>query len=525
MSEEEYRQRLDRRIKVLKKNFGAGKVKIMEHLLEGFVESLSKVKMAEDGLVDVDSVDGRIRSMALAVTHFEDIQELKDKNPLSEIQKLYFEIFEVNFGWLYKEMIEAKATPHSIATFFSENDDEREVMLPQVREFVAGIFEFWENCVEPAFYHIQELDSSKVVFGGDMFPSHTQNIASSVGVYVDTIVLPDPFIRAEHVFDAGPDNQQVYFAIKHALNILQYKELADAKIDVPIILILPEDPRIYGDHNEFLKTLSTPDVLAHGNRIFGTGFKSVNEMHDFIRKNNTVENFVKVLASPERLLFDLNWKGDKRAQIQRWFDAFVKPFGTIKFEDAMMGHILSRMHQANDLLLKSKRLNGTPIIDAPTSWEYFQWKLEYNSSSSDINGKQSLITQKLVEQSSELEWFGNVPVDALIEMRQNGALNEIREMLSKGLGDIRHLTDDVFVTEGSKVAKNLSGMFKDYNSQIESLKQKKWKLGTKDFPEWLAKGVIVVGAATSIHPIFMIVRLCFRRVARYPKDEGSARVR
>ncbi|WP_412462877.1 hypothetical protein [Halobacteriovorax sp. RT-2-6] len=517
MTDEEYRKKLDRRIKVLKRNLEAGKVKIAPDLIEGVRKSLLKVKIADDGVVDVDSVDGRIRSMALAVTHFEGIQELKDKNPLSEIQKLYFEIFERNFGWLYKDMIKAKATPHIVATYFSDDDEKVKSMLPQVKDFAAAIFEFWENCVEPAYYHIQELNSAKVVFGGDMFPSHSQNIASSVGVYVDTIVLPDPFVRAGHIFAAGPHKQQVYFAIKHALNILQYKELADAEIDVPIILILPEDPGIYGDHNDFLKRLAQPDVLAHGSKIFGTSFTSINDMHDFIKKHNTIESFFKVLANPERLLFDLEWKGDKRHQIQRYLDDFIGSFGGVGFEDAMLGQIFSRMHQANDLLLKSKRLNGTPIIDAPTSWEYFQWKLEYNSPSDGLAGKQHIVTQKLVEQSGELQWFGNVPVDALIEMRKNGALYEIRDMLSKGLGDIRHLSQDVFASEGEKVAKNLTGMFKDYNSQIEALKQKKWKLGTQDFVEWLAKGAIVVGAATSVHPIFGLSGYVLEELFDIPK--------
>jgi hypothetical protein len=502
MSDEDYRKRLTRRIEVLKKSLGEGKIKIAPHLVAGFVKSLSEVRMAGDGLVDLDSVDGRIRSMALAITHFKDIQELKDKNPLSEIQKLYFEIFEINFGWLYDEMIRSKGSPHVFAKFFSENETKRKEMLPKVKQFVEAIFEFWKNCVEPAYYHIQELDCSKVVFGGDMFPSYSQNIASSVGVYVDTIVLPDPFLRARHIFTAGPEEQQVYYAIKHSLNILQYKELADAKVDIPIVLILPEDPGVYGDHNDFLESLAMPDVLAHGRNVFGTDFSSVKDMSDFLNKHSKVEDFMKVLSNPDRLLFDLDWKEDKRAQIERYVESFLKPYGIDRLGDAMMGHLFSRMCQANDLLLKSKRLNGTPIIDAPTSWEYFQWKLEYSSPVRGIDGKQHIITQKLVEQSGELQWFGNVPVDALIAMRESGALYEIRDMLSKGLGDIRHLSQDVFASEGAQVAKNLSGMFKDYNSQIEVLKQKKWKLGTQDFVEWLAKGVLVVGAATSVHPIF-----------------------
>ena len=61
----QYEARLQRRLQILKKQFEAGKIKIAEGLQ--VAESLKRVRHAPDGTVDLDTVDGLVRSMALAV--------------------------------------------------------------------------------------------------------------------------------------------------------------------------------------------------------------------------------------------------------------------------------------------------------------------------------------------------------------------------------------------------------------------------------------------------------------------------
>jgi len=61
-------------------------------------ESLMAVKNGPDGEIDLNTVDGRVPSLALAVTAMHDREELKSAIPFSEIQKIYFEFIEKNFG-------------------------------------------------------------------------------------------------------------------------------------------------------------------------------------------------------------------------------------------------------------------------------------------------------------------------------------------------------------------------------------------------------------------------------------------
>lgn len=62
--QQDYEERLRYRLKILSEQLKADKVKIASHLAEGFEESFRNIKY-ESGEIILESVDGRIRSMAL----------------------------------------------------------------------------------------------------------------------------------------------------------------------------------------------------------------------------------------------------------------------------------------------------------------------------------------------------------------------------------------------------------------------------------------------------------------------------
>jgi len=100
-----YEARLQRRLQILKKQFDAGKV----HIAEEFqvIGSLKRVRYAADGTVDLSTVDGLVRSMALAVETMHDREEMKDSASLAKIQTEYFDFLEKNFGHFFKVMVDA----------------------------------------------------------------------------------------------------------------------------------------------------------------------------------------------------------------------------------------------------------------------------------------------------------------------------------------------------------------------------------------------------------------------------------
>jgi len=112
--QEAYEARLQRRLQILKKQFEAGKIRIAEGLQ--VIDSLKRVRSATDGTIDLSTVDGLVRSMALAVEAMHDREEMKDSASLAEIQSTYFDFLEQNFGQFFKVMIDRGLTPHDASS-------------------------------------------------------------------------------------------------------------------------------------------------------------------------------------------------------------------------------------------------------------------------------------------------------------------------------------------------------------------------------------------------------------------------
>lgn len=520
LEEVEYEGRLRRRLKILQEKFEAGKVKIVEGL--DVEKSLLAIKQGPDGEVDLNTVDGLVRSMALAITAMHDREELKKQTSLSEIQIMYFKFIEENFGHFYKLMIEKNLTPHDVGRALTKSKDSIEGITKNLDEFLSVIDQFWEGLGEVAHIHIEDMHGNiKGVFGGDLFPSHDENIASKCGIYTDTIILPDPFLRSKHIFEHYSQENKAYYFIKHAMNILQYKELACAEVDIPIIAILPDRAALQEEERDFFHKLGKEDSLLHSAKLFGRDFESFEELMEFAQSLDSVERAVAEIGDGKRVLFDTEWSGDISSQLSQALKSdHYKPFGIESPGVLLALQSLGRMSVSNELLIKSRRLNGTPIIDAPTSWQYLAWKIEYDAERAEVeSGTSDLhIMRGLQDLSlSEMEWIGNIPADALIDIRKQGAMDEIRNILGKGINDLVDTNPSNFHRSRDKIFENIHGAFGQHKQNIDELKAKQWKFAGKDIGSWLVVGSLGVAAAATGMPVWGLAAIAADQMLDAPK--------
>lgn len=516
---DDYEARLQRRLQLLKRKLDEDKVHINPDLQ--VIESLKAVRYAPDGSVDLSTVDGLVRSLALAVEGMHVREAAKESASLKETQTVYFEFIERTFGQFYKVMRDRTLTPHDAGRALSEGDSCAHI-ASKLPDFRSVIHEYWESVSYSAQVHVEDMRTSlKAVFGGDLFPAHNESIASKCGIYADTIILPDPFVRSNWLFDRWSDQRKVYFFIKHAMNLLQYQALINADLDIPIVVVLPDQSEADNSERQFYLELGKADALLHAEKLFGRPFSSAEELMDFTAALDTPDTAIAAVKDPGRVLFDTEWKGDAKSQLTRAMSGDHSELLGMQHP----GHILAsqaigRMAVSNELLLKARRLQGTPIIDAPTSWRYFAWKLEYDAERTDggdnsealhvMRGLQTLAT-------NEMEWLGRIPHDALIEMRQQGALDEIRTILGKGIEELATANPNNFYRSADQVFDNIHSAFAEHKSKIEELKSKRWRFATKDIGTWLAVGTLEVAAAATGMPVFGLSAVAANQLVDAPK--------
>ncbi len=90
------------------------------------------------------------------------------------------------------------------------------------------------------------------------------------------------------------------------------------------------------------------------------------------------------------------------------------------------------------------------------------WKIEYDAEHKEIDedvkdlhvlrGIQSL-------SENEMEWLGHVPHDALLEIRKIGALDEIRNILGKGIDELTKANPANFHRTSDQVFDNIHAAF------------------------------------------------------------------
>lgn len=516
----EYENRLRRRLKILLEQFKNGKIKIAEGL--EVKNSLLAVRTGPDGEVNLDTVDGLVRSMALVVTAMHDREEIKNSVSLSDIQNSYFNFIEQSFGQSYKTMIEHGLTPHDFAETLIHSPESVQEIIENLDEFLKIIDEFWNNFGNVAHIHIEDMHGNiKGIFGGDLFPAHDENIASKCGIYTDTLILPDPFLRSKHIFDLYSIEDKVFYLVKHALNILQYKDLACADIAIPIVAILPNSSGSQIDEQNYYLKLGKEDSLVHNEKLFGRKFESIEELLEFSTALDTVERVIAEIDDAERVLLGTDCDGDLESQLNQALESdHYKNVGLDSPGKLLALHSVGRMSISNELLIKSRRLNGTPIIDAPTSWQYLVWKMEYDSERTESKfNTQGLHINKGLQglANSDMEWLGNIPPSSLIEIRKQGAMDEIRSILGSGIDELINANPDNFHRSQDKIFDNINKSFAQHQQNIKKLTAKKWKFAGQDIGSWLVMGTLGVTAAATGMPVWGLAAIGADQLLDAPK--------
>ena len=258
-------------------------------------------------------------------------------------------------------------TPHDVARHISSNISAVKELIAYLPNFLGVLKEFWENLGDVARIHVEDMHGMlKGVFGGDLFPSHNENIASKCGIYTDTIILPDPFMRSLDLFERWEPNKKAYYLIKHALNLLQYKELACADMTPPIVVVIPDRTALEKNEKDFIAQLGESDALIHAGKVFGRAFESIEDLMEFSSSLDTLDKLMPEIADPTRILFDTEWNESAEGQIARAMkDQHAQLLGTDNPGLIVASQAFGRMYTSNELLIKAGRMKGTPIIDAP----------------------------------------------------------------------------------------------------------------------------------------------------------------
>ena len=114
-------------------------------------------------------------------------------------------------------------------------------------------------------------------------------------------------------------------------------------------------------------------------------------------------------------------------------------------------------------------------------------------------------------------WLGHIPIDALIEIRKSGALDEIRHILGNGVEKLAEANPHNFFRTTDQIFDNIYEAFEKHKDNIKQLQSKKWKFAGKDIGTWLAVGTLEVTAAATGIPVWGLSTIVAHQLLDVPK--------
>lgn len=500
-------QDLTDRVFLLRENLESGKMFFAPHLVDDFKRSYEAIRLAPDGTVDPATVDGRIRASTLALIVMRQREEAKREVSLAQIQEAYFSFLFRELGWLHRQMKESGANPAQVARVVTRDVDFVKSLNEALPNIVAELREFWSAIGDSAGYHLQDSLNLKATFAGDLFPAHAENVVSTAGLYVDTIILPCPIMRIAPLVGVMPPKQVVAYFVKHALTSMTYRDLAVTDVTPPIVLVVPSPDDTDTDRRATLVRRAEPAQCKHGEYLFRRSFESAEHLAEFCGDLIAVDQVLRELKGGDRLLFDTEWRRDPREQLlQTMATGHPLPPG---MDPSIAGHhvlaaCFGRMPQALGAQENAFHFGATPFINAETSWLYYTWLLEYegNVVREDPQNRKSMhVVHALAsEANNNLEWLGNVPPETILEIRKQGLAEELRALLGRGVGDLIGINPANYFRTADQVVENLEQAFRHHQKQLAEARAKKLKLFGIDVTSCIAVGGIAVTAALTSNP-------------------------
>ena len=423
-------------IAVLEAELAIGRVK--QPVDPMIVDSLASVEYDAGGQVVPESVNPMLAALAVSVVH-DAMDRDALKISLRDVQARYVEALDGCFSDFFSLMNEQGLTPHQFARYMANTPSLVAVIERDAPVLQKQLRDFWARAGLVTMAHLRQMSTLKAVYGGNAFPHPASDLISNVGLYADTLILPDPLLTCTALQNVTRAPEMVYILAKNALTAMRYRELALADIEIPLVVFVPGHFYLSDDFLEIVAALSESDLRIHMERVFAREFADIKEIREFFGAMADEETLAGKVVDTERFTFDVEESPLPLDQMKVLSEETISRLnvdaGLGDFRNQTFASFYGRFMQVNSALAHCDLYGGVPLIDAPTSWQYLLWKYEYAAAhmGGRNDGRDTVIQHVLHTELRDIPVLRNVAPDAVIELRRRGILSDLRETFRAGI--------------------------------------------------------------------------------------------
>lgn len=401
-------------------------------------------------------------------------------NPFAEIFQPYFRWLKDLLGNLAREASRHNVSPGAIAKDFLSLPRRRNSVLSNLDSYDAFIIDFWQTNHARVDALLSTQHGFKARFGGDIGPHWQDHLFERVGVYFDTVVVPDPMLRIARLPDVM--QQKEYYFLKYGIEQILLESVYLANVNPPLA-VLVADHELMGETPNFqeLSKIGELDSTLLTNWLYDVDLQDFDQARAFFGRFKSAKEAIEESAHPEVFFFAEDVPREKTVQLE----ALIKDSRLTSDENSLgmkfdspeflLSILMGRMMQSNDVLGRAQAQSAHPLMTAEVSFHWLATKIKLNQQflSQELNTKaiwELNKTNALLSQN--LEWMSNIPLEALIGLRKKGQLKELRSLINQEMHLLSEASLDNAGEVASQVDYNLATALVTHQAKLKALDEK-----------------------------------------------------
>lgn len=352
----------------------------------------------------------------------------------------------------------------------------------------SALSDFYTKHSVDLFTASKQLGGMKLVIGGSSrFTPTTFDSIRKMLLYTDTILIPDPVLpwierdRSEEAF-------QHVLLLKNIFTILQVKPLVDADLPYPAILVFPSWEKNLEQNDVSTKEGIQNLTIEFFSTYLDSAYSDLSEITTFVQKHESrflelVERNKLFIApggsSNEPLTQNITMY---KSEIQTWrSNEFIEKMNTISDGLLVFNGIFERLIPQYHILENADELYAQPMFCLSSHWHYYSlcanmYKRRLQDKSL-LSPDTSSILQSL--NTPNLQWLGNVPISALVELRKNNENECFRTHIAKYTKELNSASVSDIDRVSAEVGRGIASLLAEHQKQIHAIESKYSRLHTQ----------------------------------------------
>lgn len=406
---------------------------------------------------------------------------------LKEIQELNKEIFNI-FELLFVEAF--GVSPQKFSSIDKFGSKIREVAKDKVNnikksleKYLPEIYNFYDHKANKIFKLLKTSGGLKYVLGGGshFLPTHFRAV-KSMSLYADTILIPDPVFpwietdRKEERFRHVKILEQIFM-------LLHLKPIIDANLPYPAVSIFPSLEKTREKSDPVTKEGIDGLVKNFFSFYLQIPFQNCEEIisylkkypKEFLERVNSKNLFIAPGSANESIKETVK---NYREYINKWRSIeYQKNCSNLSDAELVWLGINERIAPQFHWWENSNELKAHPLSCIEQQWYYHQLTSEMLSGMVNSNNLKKLnpIDNFVQLNNKRFEWLGNLTIDELVRLREEGENEEFRSEIKKALDHLNASTvvevDDVAI----EIAKTISNLIFKHQRTIKEINKRYFK--------------------------------------------------